>query len=53
MLAPALLAALLTQLGVVGIGVAMPVEHVVMFLLMLAVMVRRQDEFMRRRPVRV
>lgn len=52
MLAPALLAALLTQIGVVGIGVAMPVEHVLMFLLMLAIMVRRRDEFMTRRLAR-
>lgn len=52
MLVPALLAALLTQLQVADVGAAMLTEHIVMFVLMLAIMLRRRDEFQIRRPVR-
>jgi hypothetical protein len=52
MLIPALVAAALTQTGVIGIGPAMIFEHVAMFVLMLAVMLRRRGEFMVRRGAR-
>ncbi|WP_152360390.1 hypothetical protein [Microlunatus speluncae] len=51
MLLPALVAAALTGIGVIALGTAMIFEHIAMFVLMLAVMLRRRDEFTIRRPV--
>lgn len=52
MLVPALVAAALTQAGVIGYGLAMLLEHIAMFVLMLLAMLRRRAEFMVRRPLR-
>ena len=52
MLVPALVAAALTQTGVIGYGPAMIFEHVAMFVLLLAVMLRRRGEFTVRRGAR-
>ncbi|MEV1167900.1 DJ-1/PfpI family protein [Nonomuraea sp. NPDC049784] len=46
MLAPAVVMVPLVWLGALGGGVAMTLEHVVMFPLMLAVMLRRRDEYL-------
>ena len=46
MVVPAAVVAALLWLDVLGAGVAMTLEHVAMFLLMLAVMLRRRDEYM-------
>lgn len=46
MLVPAAAVALLVVLDVMSAGAAMTVEHIVMFILMLAVMLRRRDEYM-------
>lgn len=52
MLVPALVAAALTQAGVISYGLAMLLEHIAMFVLMLLAMLRRRAEFMVRRPLR-
>ncbi|TDD66828.1 hypothetical protein E1262_21095 [Jiangella aurantiaca] len=46
MLVPALIATALVLLNVISAGTAMIVEHVAMFPLMLAVMLRRRDEYL-------
>jgi flagellar biosynthetic protein FliP len=46
MLVPALLLIPVVWAGVMGAGAAMALEHILMFPLMLAVMLRRRDEYL-------